>query len=128
MCVIWFEFPFLSQGEVKTRGKIVQSLLRILFNSSRYRIGFTILPRVFYALVLADSYLAAVARKKAQILPSFGSLGVGPNSRMCASMAEEPCPPPNGNEFHLNFGVVAPEYLLDVNSVGHLGSFVSGVP
>jgi hypothetical protein len=27
----------------------------------------------------------------------------------------------NGNEFHIYFGVVAPEYLLDVNSVGHLG-------
>jgi hypothetical protein len=27
----------------------------------------------------------------------------------------------NGNEFHLNFGLVAPEDLLDVKSVGHLG-------
>jgi hypothetical protein len=27
----------------------------------------------------------------------------------------------NGNERHLHFGVVAPEYLLDVNSVCHLG-------
>ena len=27
----------------------------------------------------------------------------------------------NGNEFHLHFGVVAPEHLLDANSVGHLG-------
>ena len=27
----------------------------------------------------------------------------------------------NGNEFHLHFGGIAPEYLLDVNSVGHLG-------
>ena len=27
----------------------------------------------------------------------------------------------NGNEFHLNFGFVAPEDLLDVKSVGHLG-------
>ena len=27
----------------------------------------------------------------------------------------------NGNEFHLHIGVIAPEYLLDVSSVGHLG-------
>ena len=27
----------------------------------------------------------------------------------------------NGNEFHFNLRVVAPEYLLDVKSVGHLG-------
>ncbi len=27
----------------------------------------------------------------------------------------------NGNEFHFNFRVVTPEYLLDVKSVGHLG-------
>ena len=27
----------------------------------------------------------------------------------------------DGSEFHLHFGVVAPEHLLDVNSVGHLG-------
>ena len=27
----------------------------------------------------------------------------------------------NGNEFHFNLRVVAPEYLLDVKSVNHLG-------
>ena len=27
----------------------------------------------------------------------------------------------NGNEFHFNLRVVAPAYLLDVKSVGHLG-------
>ena len=27
----------------------------------------------------------------------------------------------NGNEFHLNFGFVAPDDSLDVKSVGHLG-------
>jgi hypothetical protein len=27
----------------------------------------------------------------------------------------------SGNELHLYFGVVAPEYLLDVDSVGRLG-------
>jgi hypothetical protein len=27
----------------------------------------------------------------------------------------------DGNEFHFHFGVVAPEHLLDLNSVGHLG-------
>jgi hypothetical protein len=29
----------------------------------------------------------------------------------------------NGNEFHLHFRVVAPQHLLDANSVGHLGFF-----
>ena len=28
--------------------------------------------------------------------------------------------PVNGNEFHFHFGIVAPAYLLDVDSVGHL--------
>jgi hypothetical protein len=27
----------------------------------------------------------------------------------------------SSNQLHLHFGVVAPEYLLDVHSVGHLG-------
>ena len=27
----------------------------------------------------------------------------------------------DGNEFHLHFGVVAPEYMLDVNTVCHVG-------
>ena len=27
----------------------------------------------------------------------------------------------DGNEFHLHFGVLAPEYLLKMNSVTHLG-------
>jgi hypothetical protein len=26
----------------------------------------------------------------------------------------------SGNELHLHFGIIAPEYLLDVNSVGQL--------
>ena len=34
----------------------------------------------------------------------------------------------NGNEFHLNFGSVVPEHLLDANAVGRLGLARCGRP